>query len=261
MGKDNEIKFHDETPATNTNNGTSKYAKIALICFLIYLGFQIYDLIVTMNTEVTASSISAGLEEGSSALDLILSLVSLAAFICSIVFGAKTVKDARINNLKGRGLGLLGIIGPFVVMVVFTVISFTTGPMKDAFNMGFQCAQVNNCVKAEDGKTAKCPFEGKEIECPTNLLKDEQYKKAEEPDAEPVEEPAEEPEENEEYEETENATEEFDEDEDYNETEDEDEDEEPVEVEEPNPVQEKPIIEEVEPEGTISEGAIDEDAN
>lgn len=175
----NNIQFHDDTPtapeAQPQKGPMGIKGKLALLFFLIYVGFNIYSFIVNLNTTIDASSISDGLEAEFSIIDTLLGIIAFASFVCSIVFGAMTVKEARVKNTKGRGIGLLAIIGPFVIGVVFSILSFATGPGKDAFSMGFKCAQVNNCVKSEDGKTATCAYQGEEVECPAALLTEDQF--------------------------------------------------------------------------------------
>ena len=188
--KNEELTFHEETVQNNeeAKGPMSKKTLIAICLFVVYVILNIYDFISLLSeSRDIIELLTTAQEETPNTITIVLSIVEIVSLIGSIVMGAIALKETNRKKLSGKGLALLSIIGPIVVMIVFGVLSVVFGPTKDAFSLGFNCAQATECVDNKDN-TSTCDLNGKDIVCPTTLLVESQFAVEEEVQETPNEE-------------------------------------------------------------------------
>ncbi len=183
------------------NKKLSKNTVIALCFFGVYVIIFIIGLINSLNIdlETMKESAVAGYNSGSSlaengtmgdlglstVFDLkttLVSIVRIAAFVCSIIFGAKALKEINKEVLPGKPLALLSIIGPIILFVIQSTVSMVIAfnAMKETGIMDqFKCMSAIECIDSGNG-TSTCILDGDEIECSNSVLNESQYEGYEE---------------------------------------------------------------------------------
>lgn len=172
----NNIEFHDEEIIETEK----KYSKSSIVAFLLSFIFLLIQIIPTIIGKIKSSSytyedIIRNLAEINSqpvtgnSIELGLSAyISIILFILPIIIGAIALKQINKKKLKGNKYAVLGIILPFVFLIVsvaFTIL-LNYNYIKIQTEINKNCMDAINCKKNED-KTYSCQLDGKEILCPT----------------------------------------------------------------------------------------------
>ena len=126
-----EIIFHDDVPAeqkteeTGVKKKISKKTIIALCCLAVYIIINIisnWSVYIhgkyTLEEYMADPQFTATASNILSASTIIQSLLSVVAFLGSIVFGAMALSETNKKKLPGKGLTLVAIIGPFILSVI-----------------------------------------------------------------------------------------------------------------------------------------------
>ena len=153
-----EIIFHDDTPVENTKPVSGEKNKLA-IASLVCAILSIIILFIPSDAMWIGG---------------LYYLLILVGFVLSIVALVQIKKKNQSGKIYAV-LGLLGVILSFVLILVLGFIEIANMP-EDELNDMLYCPNVTECVDNKDG-TSKCVYiDGREFNCTTELLSDDQFK-------------------------------------------------------------------------------------